>query len=486
MTLSTFLLENINPIENIDKAEKLQEFYISEKDKAEYGIIYTPFSLIKKMFNLIPPIEFTKLNNKWLDIGAGTGYFSIYLYHTLYKTLKKQIPDNTDRKNHIIKNMIYMAEIKKNHILILKNLFGPQANIISNDFLSINIPQKFDIIIGNPPYNSNGQIKTPTNTKIEKIKDGKTVWIDFIKKSINLLNKKGYLLPIIPAIWLKPDKAMMYKFLTQYKIITLHTLTNAETNKIFNYQAQTPTCYFLLENTLVSQSQSYTHQIINIFDKYLQKYIEYSFFLERNKPIPLSSISIIKKLSNALNTVNHLPVLKTNMPPQKSKFSLYPTEEYKYKCIKTCIFGWKISSNTIPPPEIIYEYSNIPQSYYNEKNEPKLILAHKMYGFPFIDEIGNIGISNRDNYVIINKSLQELKIIKKFLESKLVLSIYDSTRYRMRYLEKYAFEFIPDITKLLDFPEEKHINDETIANYFNFSEEEREIIEKNPKYIYFN
>ena len=30
MTLSTFLLENINPIENIDKAEKLQEFYISE------------------------------------------------------------------------------------------------------------------------------------------------------------------------------------------------------------------------------------------------------------------------------------------------------------------------------------------------------------------------------------------------------------------------------------------------------------------------
>ena len=42
--------------------------------------------------------------------------------------------------------------------------------------------------------------------------------------------------------------------------------------------------------------------------------------------------------------------------------------------------------------------------------------------------------------------------------------MFEATRYRMKYLERYAFEFIPDITKLEDFPEE--ITDETIANYF--------------------
>ena len=47
----------------------------------------------------------------------------------------------------------------------------------------------------------------------------------------------------------------------------------------------------------------------------------------------------------------------------------------------------------------------------------------------------------------------------------------------------YAFELIPDITKLEDFPTD--INDKTIADYFNFSQEEREIIEKYPEYIYF-
>ena len=41
----------------------------------------------------------------------------------------------------------------------------------------------------------------------------------------------------------------------------------------------------------------------------------------------------------------------------------------------------------------------------------------------------------------------------------------------MKFLERYAFEYLPDITKLHDFPED--ITDETIADYFNFNEMER-------------
>ena len=46
--------------------------------------------------------------------------------------------------------------------------------------------------------------------------------------------------------------------------------------------------------------------------------------------------------------------------------------------------------------------------------------------------------------------------------------------YRMKYLEKYAFELIPDITQLTDFPE--IINDDTIAEYFGFDELDRQNI----------
>ena len=44
----------------------------------------------------------------------------------------------------------------------------------------------------------------------------------------------------------------------------------------------------------------------------------------------------------------------------------------------------------------------------------------------------------------------------------------------MKYLEKYVFEMIPDITKLEDFP--RIINDETLAEYFQLTSLERNAI----------
>ena len=99
---------------------------------------------------------------------------------------------------------------------------------------------------------------------------------------------------------------------------------------------------------------------------------------------------------------------------------------------------------------------------------PKIILGHKMYGMPFLDLLGEYGISNRDNYIITEETytLEELERIYKLLSCRIILDIYDSTRYRMRYLEKYAFEFIPDITKISDF-DNKVINNKAIKEYFN-------------------
>ena len=62
-----------------------------------------------------------------------------------------------------------------------------------------------------------------------------------------------------------------------------------------------------------------------------------------------------------------------------------------------------------------------------------------MYGYPLLDLNGEYGISNRDNYIITEYNDDELEIIAKFLSLPFVIKIYDATRYRMRYLEKYAF-----------------------------------------------
>ena len=182
-----------------------------------------------------------------------------------------------------------------------------------------------------------------------------------------------------------------------------------------------------------------------------------------------------------------IPVIKTNMPPKSTVLSIIKTEECQYANITTCILENSKEPNSKEPnskepnskeaitkePQLIINYSNKPLVY---NNQPKLVLAHKMYGYPYLDISGEYGISNRDNYVIIREKLEDLSRLQIFLSTKTVRYIFKATRYRMAYLEKYAFELIPDITFLPDFPQE--INDDTIADYFGFDEKDRANINK--------
>ena len=255
----------------------------------------------------------------------------------------------------------------------------------------------------------------------------------------------------------------MYQYLTQYKIHKIVCLTNTETNKYFNKEAQTPTCYFTLEKTP-------TDNKIMLLDKERNTFIHYH--LKPEYPIPLFASAIIQKLTQFIEQAGNIKVIKTNMPRKGSQFSNKKDSKHPYKNIKTSrLDGLQ--------PTLDINYSNKPQSYYNN---PKLVLAHKMYGFPYLDRDGEYGISNRDNYVIIERNNNDLCKLRDFLSTKTILYLYESTRYRMKYLEKYAFEFIPDITNLPGFP--IIINDDTIAKYFKLDEIDKKNIQNYHKKSY--
>ncbi len=450
-------------IEDIDIQNFSQDLKTNPETKLIYGEIFTPLPLIEKIFNLFDDSVFEDPTKKWLDAGAGTGFFSMFLYHKLNIGLQKVMRKKKQRHNHIIKNMIYMIEIREDNVNKIEVVFGNGANIFHQDFLSTcNLPT-FDYIIGNPPYNANGLKKVPTNNMRKKTQDGETIWISFVKKAMSLLNNNGFLSFIIPSIWMKPDKARMYHYLTQYKIHKLVCLTNTETNKYFNKEAQTPTCYFTLEKTPSDNK-------IFLLDKERNSFIYYH--LKPEYPIPLFASAIIQKLTPFIEQAGCIKVIKTNMPRKGSQFSNKKDSKHPYKNIKTSrLDGLQ--------PTLDINYSNKPQSYYNN---PKLVLAHKMYGFPYLDRDGGYGISNRDNYVIIERNNNDLCKLRDFLSTKTILYLYESTRYRMKYLEKYAFEFIPDITNLPDFP--IIINDDTIAKYFKLDEIDKKNIQNYHKKSY--
>jgi len=438
---------------------------ISKEDKNNYGIVYTPNSLVDKILDLIPLEHYKNPTLKWLDIGAGNGAFSLNLYNRLMNNLVTAIPNNETRKAHILENMLYMCEIYIPHINKLETLFSHKTNIIKTDFLSLNANevlnnnQHFNIIIGNPPYNINGALKTPTNNSLKKTDDGKQVYVEFVKKSLALLETNGHLALIIPALWMKPDKAGLYNILVNnnFTINFLHCLSTNETQKEFLYQAQTPTCFFYGTYGKVPPKNS-----IPIYDKIYKTYMCYK--LLPNYPIPTHGITIINKLLYYIEQVGYLKVYKSNSPPKKSLFGESDTNT---------ILNIKTTNLSNKTPQLIKNYSNILQHY---ANIPKLILAHKMYGFPYLDSSGNYGISSRDNYILtINDySLEELKQIQAFLSTKFALFIFSTTNYRMRYLEKYAFLFLPNITKIINFPNLLNLNqeqrDKLIINFFNLSQ----------------
>jgi len=101
-----------------------------------------------------------------------------------------------------------------------------------------------------------------------------------------------------------------------------------------------------------------------------------------------------------------------------------------------------------------------------------------MYGIPYLDKEGKYGISNRDNYVIKDKSIKSLEKIKRCLESNLVVFLYNATRYRMKYLEKYIFFFLPEFS-LID-----NLQPEKINEFFNLTTKEIDFIDNSIKKRY--
>ena len=457
-----------------------QYFDVPIERKELYGEVVTDFKLIEEMFSLIPESFFSNPTLTWLDVGAGSGYFTIVLFNKLFYGLENIISNSEKRIKHILTKMITLVEINNHHTELLKSLFGKNAQIEIRDFLSYEPCKKYDIIYGNPPYTCLGSIKTPTNKNKNKKQDGKTVWPEFIKHSLHILKEGGFLLFIVPSLWMRPDKAHMHELLLKYKIHKCKCLTNTETNKWFKKKAQTPTCFFLLEKTIPyhfqNNSNNNNSNTISLYDSCYKTYKSYNYLLR--EPLPLLGCSIISKLREFVEKVGHIKIEKTNLPPKAAKLSLHQSNDFFYENIRTCILG---GSQRLQA-QLVIQYSNIPLKYNNQK---KLVLAHKMYGFPYYDKEGKYGISNRDNYIILNKTNSEFLLLQQFLSSELVLYVFETTRYRMSYLEKEAFMFLPDICKLEQFP--ATITNETLFSYFGINEVERNHIENfsSKKYLSF-
>lgn len=191
--------------------DKIEEYLPVRKDeKNKYGEVFTPMSLIEEMLDKLPKTVWKNPNYKWLDPANGIGNFPMVAFMRLDAGLKDVdgFKDEKKRKAHIIKNMLYMVELNEKNVAVSRKIFGKEANIYCGSFLpekdgpekDLEVKwkkafgvEKFDVIMGNPPYNEGGVSK-----------GGGIFWKSFVFKSIDIINKNGLITFVHPLGWRKP------------------------------------------------------------------------------------------------------------------------------------------------------------------------------------------------------------------------------------------------------------------------------------------
>ena len=424
----------------IDKPKELLEL-INECLKPKkierklLGEVFTSMELVNEMLDKLPSYVWTNKDLKWLDPCTGMGNFMIAVYLRLMNSLDQAIPNILERKKHILEYMLYMCEINKKNVFIAKQIFDIEnkykLNIHTGDFLEFNSTEifnidKFDIIIGNPPYqdsNASGDNK---------------LYLEFTKICIGMLHSNRYLLFITPRNIL--EYLLLLEKNRQYidKFYQLNYIAIETSNKYFPNVGSTFT-YFLLENKLYYQNT----QIEYLFNNTIQKT---TLFLEKGCKLPRVitnlDLDIISKITSKIdnyklndftfegktqrirsNHFNNKIVLKTETPT------------HNIKIIDTI-------NKTHPFPGIHY--------YYNKKDDvydkTKLILSKKGYLMPYIDTTKSYTYSDNFKY-IMDDNLEQIKLL---LESSIV-------KYLLFQYSKNGFDSI-DIIKTLYKRNLQHIN----------------------------
>ena len=432
----------------IDKPKELLELIDSclkpkQKEKQENGEVFTPMFLVFEMLDNLDKHYikehgrsiFTEPSFKWFDPASGMGNFPVAVYLKLMEGLKSQIPNDEERKKHIIENMLYMSELNKKNVFICHQIFNMnnqyKLNINEGDTLELDIVSvwglnSFDVILGNPPYNKGG---IWSHTKKMNSEKREVIWMKFIRKAFEYLKQSGYLLFITPLYWLKTNNEIHNNMLEKH-ITWLKLWDNSQSKGIIN--ADIPISLYVLHNIINNGTNKKT-EITSIL-KRRGLTTTSTEYLNPKYSIPLAFHSIFNKLVHFIETKNLPFDYKTKTIKSTGTKAKIPTD-YTFKDM------WAVDTYTINEGLMVKKATE----QHPDANKRKLIISNKSsFNGAFIDE-GKLGLTGCNKYYILGDNLE---LILKLLSFKIINIISHFTKYTQDFLDKEAFKYLPDIRKL--------------------------------------
>lgn len=361
---------------------------VADVEKKTLGEVMTPIWLVEDMLNTLPSDVWSNPNLKWLDPCAGVGTFPSIVVQRLMKGLENLIPNPEKRYGHIIENMLYVCELQDKNLFVFNCVFDINdtnaLNTYCGSFLDEKFDnhmtnvwgvEKFDIVIGNPPYQ-----KSNDNKKSSPI------WHYFVIKSFDILKTNGLLSMVHPDGWrryegkfksiqnLLKDKEMLY--------LEIHNKRDG----IKTFGAKTTYDFYCVRNTInpnhITKIKCIDGTIENI-NLINMDFIPNGRFEDFKNLISLDPNNRVKIMNDYSYGVN-VPTL--NMSKTK-------TETHKFPCVYSVLKDGTINSHFTNNTSIAH--FGIPKVIWSNGSSTPFVDLQGEYGltqhaYAIVDDIENL------------------------------------------------------------------------------------------------
>lgn len=403
---------------NVDKST-----YVSTNDEP------TPMNCVKELIDSLPAEFWSKPDLRILDPCCGNGNFGVHLYHKL-------VPHHA--VNTVLEDMLEFNDINEQRLDNVRRIFNEpnyRLQITQHDFLKTAYTKQYDLVVANPPYAKlleNGKRASKNHNLIK----------DFIQKSLELLKPDGYLLFITPDNWMSyADRNDLIKILTRLQIVRLDI---HRAKKYFKKIGSSFTWY------LIQNRPAYCDITVSgIWKK--QEYVSKIPSIER-KYIPLLYTTEVYSILSKTVDANNLPKYRVETSSDLHRYTKRELirdeadDVYKYRLIHT-------------PKQTCYACR--PHKF---QNGFKVFISTTDKYNVYVDNCG----MTQSIVFIQCASLEEANRIKQILEHPLYVFINNICRWgnfnNIRILQSFPI------------PQVDHVDEESIYQYFNISDDEIRLI----------